>query len=131
MKITPVGNRVQIQRDPVSRYTDSGLELGTAHNTPRENVQTGIVLAIGPGRLRTEDGEREVIQLTIGDRIAFDPAESLDCPCQGHPNGEVTIVDIDGVWGVIEPCEATPNAQPATGEPSGSSSATSSTTPNA
>jgi chaperonin GroES len=67
-RIHPVGDRVLILKDERSQVTPRGVWLG-GRNQPRPVL--GTVLAVGPGRIDTETGQRLQIPLRKGDRVLF------------------------------------------------------------
>ncbi len=61
----PMGDRVLVRLDEALTRTDSGLFLP---NTAQEQPQTGVVLAVGPGK-RKEDGSYAPVALKEGMRV--------------------------------------------------------------
>jgi chaperonin GroES len=67
MKLTPIGDRIVVQRQEAEEKTTGGIILpDTAKNKP----QRGKVLAVGPGKM-LKNGERRPLQLKVGDSILF------------------------------------------------------------
>ncbi len=67
MKVTPIGDRIVVQRQEAEEKTSGGIILpDKAKNKP----QKGKVLAVGPGKV-LKDGKRRAMQLKVGDTILF------------------------------------------------------------
>jgi chaperonin GroES len=67
MKLTPIGDRIVVQRQEADEKTAGGIILpDTAKNKP----QKGKILAVGPGKM-LKNGERRPLQLKVGDTILF------------------------------------------------------------
>lgn len=67
-KITPLGDKIIITRDEADAVTDSGIVLPeSAKDTPK----TGVIQAVGEGKLNTETGDRIPLTVKKGDRVIF------------------------------------------------------------
>ena len=66
-KLHPLGDRVWIEPIEREETTASGIILP---ETAREKPQEGEILAVGPG-LRNEEGERQPLDVKVGDRVLF------------------------------------------------------------
>ena len=66
-KLRPLGDRVWIEPIEQEEMTASGIILP---ETAKEKPQEGKVLAVGPG-VRNEKGERQALDVKVGDRILF------------------------------------------------------------
>ncbi len=67
LKLRPLGDRVWIEPIEREETTASGIILP---ETAKEKPQEGKVLAVGPG-LRNEKGERQPLDVKVGDRVLF------------------------------------------------------------
>ncbi|MBN1993277.1 MAG: co-chaperone GroES [Anaerolineae bacterium] len=67
LKLRPLGDRVWIEPIEREETTASGIILP---ETAKERPQEGKILAVGPG-LRNEDGERQALDVKVGDRVLF------------------------------------------------------------
>lgn len=67
LKLRPLGDRVWIEPIEREETTASGIILP---ETAKEKPQEGKVLAVGPG-LRNDKGERQVLDVKVGDRVLF------------------------------------------------------------
>jgi chaperonin GroES len=67
LKFRPLGDRVWVEPIEQEEVTASGIILP---ETAKERPQEGKVLAVGPG-LRLENGERQPLEVKVGDRVLF------------------------------------------------------------
>ncbi len=65
-KLRPLGDRVVVKPMAREEMTKSGIVLP---DTAKEKPQEGEIIAAGPGRL--EDGEREPMDVKVGDRVLY------------------------------------------------------------
>lgn len=65
--IAPLSDRVLVRVDDNETRTKGGILLP---DNVRHNVTTGVVVAVGPGKVRG-GGERRPIPVRPGDRVAF------------------------------------------------------------
>lgn len=68
MEIKPLGSRLLVRKD-VGQKSKGGIIIPESV-TDVEQRHTGIVLAVGPGKL-LENGNREIIEVSVGDKILF------------------------------------------------------------
>jgi len=67
MKVTPIADRIVVQRQEAEEKTAGGIILpDKAKNKP----QKGKVLAVGPGKL-LKDGTRRPLEVKEGDTVLF------------------------------------------------------------
>ncbi len=66
MKLKPLGDRLIVQAIEEEETTPSGIVLP---DTAKEKPQEGEVIAVGPGRI--DDGEREPMDVSVGDRVLY------------------------------------------------------------
>ena len=67
LHLRPLGDRVWVEPIEQEEQTASGIILP---ETAKEKPMEGKVLAVGPG-LRHEDGERQPLDVKVGDRVLF------------------------------------------------------------
>ena len=67
LKLRPLGDRVWIEPIEREETTASGIILP---ETAKEKPQEGKILAVGAGN-RNEDGERQPLDVKVGDRVLF------------------------------------------------------------
>ena len=65
-KLRPLGDRVVVKPMAREEMTKSGIVLP---DTAKEKPQEGEIIAAGPGRL--EDGEREPMDVKVGDKVLY------------------------------------------------------------
>lgn len=66
-KLRPLGDRVLVKRMETEEKTDSGIIIPDA---AKEKAQTGIILAVGPGR-RDANAVLIPLEVEVGDMIYF------------------------------------------------------------
>jgi chaperonin GroES len=67
VNLKPLGDRVVLEVVESNDQTPGGIYLP---DTAKEKPQTGIILAVGPGR-RNERGELEAMSVEVGDKVLF------------------------------------------------------------
>ncbi len=95
VKLRPLGDRVVLEVVDETEQTSGGIYLP---DTAREKPQKGVVLAVGPGRVR-DDGKREEMQVKVGDKVLFAKYSGTDVKLGDK---EVKIVSEKDILGVIE-----------------------------
>ena len=66
--IKPLGDRVLIQVDSAEEETVGGVLLT---DSGQEKPTTGVVKAVGPGRLDEETGKVAQMKVKVGDKVSF------------------------------------------------------------
>jgi chaperonin GroES len=95
MQITPTADRVLVEPDEPDKKTRGGLILpDIAVKIPGE----GTVLAIGPGKLDLETGERLPMTVKVGDRVAYSRYSGNEIEVDGK---EFKILREDDILGVL------------------------------
>lgn len=91
--IKPLGNRVLIKRSK-AQTTKGGILLpDSAQEKPKE----GVVIAVGPGKF-DEQGNKEQMQLKIGDRVLFSSYSGTEVKGEDE---EMLILSEDDVLGIL------------------------------
>lgn len=81
MTLTPLGDKVVVQRTQALEATAGGIVLpDSARTQPAE----GRVLSVGDGRLGT-DGTRTPLQVHDGDRVIFSSCAGTEIEVDGQP----------------------------------------------
>jgi chaperonin GroES len=97
MKVTPIGDRIVVQRQEAEEKSAGGIILpDKAKNKP----QKGKVLAVGPGKV-LKDGTRRAMQLKVGDTILFTTWAGDEFKERGA-NREILLMREDDVLAVID-----------------------------
>lgn len=94
MNLRPLGDRVIIKQDEANTTTASGLFIA---GNDKEKPQTGIVLAVGPGKLDKE-GNRIEMNVNVGDRVVYSKYGGNEILCDDE---EVLIVRADDIYAVF------------------------------
>jgi len=91
--IKPLGNRVLIKRSKAQTSKGGILLPDSAQEKPKE----GVVVAIGEGKI-DDNGNREPMQLKVGDRILFSSYSGTEVK---GDNEEMLILSEDDILGVL------------------------------
>jgi chaperonin GroES len=95
VNLKPLGDRVVLEVLDDAEQTTGGIFIP---DTAREKPQRGVILAVGPGRLR-EDGKREEMQVKVGEKVLFAKYSGTDVKLGSK---EVKILSEKDILGVIE-----------------------------
>ena len=94
IKITPIGDRVVLQRVEAEETTKGGIILpDSAKEKPRE----GVVIALGSGR-QLKDGTRAKFSVKKNDRVLFSSYAGTEVKLEGE---EFVILSEDEILAVI------------------------------
>ena len=95
MNLKPLGDRVIVKRDEAETTTASGLILAS---TNKEKPQSGIVLAVGEGKL-DKDGNLVPVPVKVGDKVIYGKYGGTEV----HYGGEdVLILRADDIYAICE-----------------------------
>ena len=94
MNLNPSGDRVIIKQDAAEETTAGGLIL--AHDA-KEKPQTGIVLAVGDGKLDKE-GNLRPVPVKVGDKVLYGKYGGTEVTVDGE---EVMILRSDDLYAVF------------------------------
>ena len=94
-KITPLGDRVLLQRVEAEDTTKGGIILpDSAKEKPRE----GVVMAVGLGKL-LDNGERQALSVKKKDRVLFSSYAGSEIKLDGE---EMMILGEDEILAIID-----------------------------
>lgn len=93
MNLKPLGDRVIIKRDEAEETTASGLYIASA---AKEKPQSGIVLAVGEGKL-DKDGNLGPVPVKVGDRVLYGKFGGTEVTVDDE---EVVILRSEDLYGV-------------------------------
>lgn len=94
MNLKPLGDRVIVKQDEAESTTASGLYLATES---KEKPQTGVVLAVGEGKL-DKDGKNLPMPVKVGDRVIYGKYGGTEFTVE---NEEVLILRADDLYAVF------------------------------
>lgn len=94
MNLKPLGDRVIIKQDAAESTTASGLYLASSAT---EKPQTGIVLAVGEGKL-DKDGNKVPVPVQVGDKVLYGKYGGTEVTVDGE---EVMILRADDIYAVF------------------------------
>jgi len=95
MKVTPLGDRILVQRLEAEEVTAGGIVLP---DSAKEKPKEGKVIAVGSGRI-LDDGTRSSMQLKAGDRIIFSSYAGNEVTIDGE---EYLIMSEDDVLAKVK-----------------------------
>jgi chaperonin GroES len=95
MSFRPLHDRVLVQRLDEEEKTAGGIIIP---DTAKEKPSQGKVIAVGPGA-RDENGERQPMDVQVGDRILFGKWSGTEVKVDGE---EYLIMKESDIMGVIE-----------------------------
>jgi len=95
MSLKPLGDRVLVKQDAAEETTAGGLIL--AHDA-KEKPQTGVVLAVGEGKL-DKDGKLIPVPVKVGDKVLYGKYGGTEVTVDGE---EIMILRSDDIFAVFE-----------------------------
>ena len=95
MGLKPLGDRVIVKADEAETQTASGLYLA---GDAKEKPQTGVVLAVGEGKL-DKDGNRIPVPVQVGDKVIYGKYGGTEITYEGE---EVLILRADDIYAICE-----------------------------
>lgn len=96
INIRPLHDKIIVRRDEADEKTESGIYLP---ESSKDRPKTGVVLAIGDGKLNTETGERIPLTVTQGDRVVFSSYAGNEIKLNDE---ELLIMSEDEILAVID-----------------------------
>jgi len=80
MKVKPLGNRIIIKQDdvPEERVTKAGIIVPDVDGIKKQNVQTGVVVEVGPGS-KNKEGKYIPSIIQKGDWVVYNHHALLKC----------------------------------------------------
>ena len=94
MNLKPLGDRVIIKQDEAEETTAGGLILA---RDAKEKPQTGVVLAVGEGKL-DKDGKLIPVPVKVGDKVLYGKYGGTEVTVDGE---EVMILRSDDLYAVF------------------------------
>lgn len=94
MNLKPLGDRVIVKADEVETTTASGLFIASES---KEKPQTGVVLAVGEGKL-DKDGKYLPMPVKEGDRVIYGKYGGTEITVE---NEEVLILRADDLYAIF------------------------------
>lgn len=94
MNLKPLGDRVIVKRDEAESATSAGLLIAS---TSKEKPQTGIVVAVGEGKL-DKDGNLVPVPVKVGDKVVYGKFGGTEINVEGE---DVLILRGDDLYAVF------------------------------
>lgn len=95
MALKPLGDRVIVKADEAEAQTASGLYLA---KEAKEKPQTGVVIAVGEGKL-DKDGNKIPVPVKAGDKVIFGKYGGTEVSYDGE---DVLILRADDIYAICE-----------------------------
>ena len=95
MALKPLGDRVIVKADEAEAQTASGLYLASES---KEKPQTGVVIAVGEGKL-DRDGNKVPVPVKKGDKVIFGKYGGTEIT---HDGEDVLILRADDIYAIID-----------------------------
>lgn len=95
MDLKPLGDRVIVKPDEAEEKTASGLFLA---NDAKEKPQSGIVLAVGEGRI-DRDGNKIAVPVSVGQKVVYGKFGGTELTVEGD---KVLVLRSDDLIAVFE-----------------------------
>lgn len=96
VSIRPLHDKIIVRRDEAETQTASGIFLP---ESSKERPKTGVVEAVGNGKLNTETGARTPLTVKKGDRIIFSSYAGTEVKLDSD---ELLIMSEDDVLAVVD-----------------------------
>ena len=87
---------ILVRRDEAQAQTDSGIFLP---ESSKDRPKTGVIEAVGDGKLNTETGERIPLSVKQGDRVIFSSYAGTEIKLDGD---ELLIMSEDEILAIID-----------------------------
>lgn len=94
--IRPLHDKIIVRRDEAETMTESGIYLP---ESAKDRPKTGVVEAVGDGKLNTETGDRTPLTVKKGDKVIFSSYAGTEVKLGDE---ELLIMSEDDVLAVID-----------------------------
>ncbi|MFG0327225.1 MAG: co-chaperone GroES [Phycisphaerales bacterium JB037] len=94
--IRPLHDKVIVRRDEADDKTESGIFLP---ESSKDKPKTGVVEAVGDGKLNTDTGERTPLTVKVGDRVIFTSYAGSEIKLE---DDELLVMSEDEILAVID-----------------------------
>ena len=95
-KIRPLHDKVLLERDEAETQTASGIFLP---ESSKEKPMTATVVAVGPGKINTETGDRTPIGLKAGEKVIISKWAGSEIKLDGE---DYLLVDASEILAVVD-----------------------------
>lgn len=95
MKIQPLADRILVSPIEPEKVTEGGLYIP---DNAKQKPQTGIVMAVGPGRV-LDNGTTRTPDVTVGDKIIYGQYGGTEVTVEGET---FLMMAADDVLGIFE-----------------------------
>ncbi|MCR4432530.1 MAG: co-chaperone GroES [Coprothermobacterota bacterium] len=96
MNLKPLGDRVVVKVLESEERTKAGIVIP---DTAKEKPQKGKVIAVGPGRVNEETGQRIPVDVKVGDTIIFAKYGGTEIKLEGE---EYLILSERDILAILE-----------------------------
>ncbi|MEM7755988.1 MAG: co-chaperone GroES [Planctomycetota bacterium] len=96
LNVRPLHDKIIVRRDAADEKTESGIYLP---ESSKDRPKTGVIEAVGDGKLNTETGDRIPLTVTKGDRVVFSSYAGTEIKLN---DDELLIMSEDEILAVID-----------------------------
>ena len=94
--VRPLHDKILVRRDEAETQTESGIFLPEGS---KDRPKTGLIEAVGDGKLNTETGDRIPLGVKQGDRVIFSSYAGTEIKLDGE---ELLIMSEDEILAIID-----------------------------
>ena len=94
--VRPLHDKILVRRDEAEDRTDSGIFLP---ESSKDKPKTGIIEAVGDGKINTDTGSRTPLSVKKGDRVIFSSYAGTEVKLA---DDELLIMSEDDVLAVVD-----------------------------
>ena len=94
--VRPLHDKIIVRRDEAEDRTDSGIYLP---ESSKDKPKTGVIEAVGDGKLNTDTGERIPLSVHKGDRVIFTSYAGTEIKLD---DDELLIMGEDEILAIID-----------------------------
>jgi chaperonin GroES len=94
--VRPLHDKIIVRRDEAESQTASGIFLP---ESSKDRPKSGVVEAVGDGKLNTETGDRIALTVKKGDRVIFSSYAGTEIKLDGD---ELLIMSEDEILAIID-----------------------------
>jgi len=94
--VRPLHDKILVRRDEAEDRTDSGIFLP---ESSKDKPKTGIIEAVGDGKINTDTGSRTPLSVKKGDRVIFSSYAGTEVKLA---DDELLIMSEDDVLAIVD-----------------------------
>lgn len=94
--VRPLHDKILVRRDEAEDRTDSGIFLP---ESSKDKPKTGVIEAVGDGKINTDTGSRTPLSVKKGDRVIFSSYAGTEVKLA---DDELLIMSEDDVLAIVD-----------------------------